>query len=47
MRFLFPLGRFLGVLGRVALINARDMASNPRSMKKLFSVRHYVRLYRK
>ena len=45
MHFLFSLGRFLRVLGRRIRIRAGYLASNPRSMKKLFRVRYYVRLY--
>src|SRR5580704_15383484 len=44
MHFLFSLGRFLRVLGRRIRTRAGYLASNPRSMKKLFRVRYYVRL---
>ena len=45
MHFLFSLGRFLRVLGRLVRIRACNKVKNPHSMKKLFMARHYVRLY--
>jgi hypothetical protein len=43
--FLFSLDRFLRVLGGLVRIRARHLVNNPRSMKKLFKVRYYMRLY--
>jgi Uncharacterised nucleotidyltransferase len=45
MHFLFSLGRFLRMLGWIVRIHARNLGSNPRTMKKLFRVRFYMRLY--
>lgn len=45
MHFLLSLGRFLGMLGRLARIYACSLPSNPRDMKKLFRIRHYLRIY--
>ena len=45
MHFLFSFGRFLRVLGRLVRIRARFLVGNPRSIKKLFRARLYVRLF--
>lgn len=40
-----PAMHFLFSLGRLLRIGARNLGRNPRSMKKLFGARYYIRLY--
>ncbi|MGH6848749.1 MAG: nucleotidyltransferase domain-containing protein [Methylocella sp.] len=41
-----PATHFLFSLGRLLRIRARNLGNNPRNMKKLLSVRFYIRLYK-
>jgi Uncharacterised nucleotidyltransferase len=45
MHFLFALGRALQMLGNLIRVHVRNQINNPRSVKKLFKLRYYIRLY--
>jgi hypothetical protein len=46
IHFLLSLGRALQMLGNLVRTHIRNQVNNPRSMKKLFRLRYYIRLYR-